>query len=416
MKTFKNFFENQEKADVYDDLAKFMVKEGVDVQQFRHGLDLVLNEWQYNPFKTAANMGASGAGAVLGSALGPVGTALGGVAGGLVGKAGNYLAGKAMGKATASPILPAYEKVAAAVAELNAAMGKVATPAAADLKKKVAGLQNALTQAKTSFNNVNKAENERLDAELKSGGGWAGKLQGMQGDGKMAGMARWLGGALEKIPVMKQDAGLRRAMAKGMDAINAWAKENPKKAAMLNAAAGAGGAVLGGMAGGALGGGPSAPQQQQGQVPQNAIPNKSGSPEVDGADWTTTRGDMSQAEIDNYSGATAAAASGKAPYLNAAAPNGPSPVVKGFPSGKVDNSALLGGEPQPNWQNQSFNVSPDGKSMSQTKSGVFGPGDVHPQTPNRAGEFFRRLIKNKAGKVVGSEERGSGRTTGFLPD
>jgi hypothetical protein len=405
MKTFKNFFENQEKIDVYNDLAKFMVKEGVNVQQFRHGLDLVLNEWQYNPFKNAANMGASGAGAVFGSAFGPVGTAVGGALGGLAGKAGNYLAGKAMGRASTSPILPAYEKAAAAVAELNAAMGKVATPAAADLKSKVAELQSTLTQTKTSFDNVNKAENERLDAELKSGGGWAGKLKGVQGDGKVAGMARWLGGALEKIPAMKQDAGLRRAMAKGMDAINAWAKENPKKAAMLNAAAGAGGAVLGGMTAGAFGGGPSTPKQQ-GQAPQNAIPNKSGSPEVAGADWNTTRGDMSQAEIDNYSPAAA--------YKNAAGPGGPSPVVKGFPSGVVDNSAITGAEP--NWQNQTFNVSPDGKTMSQTKSGIFGPGDVRPQTSNRGGEFFKRLLRNRGGKVIGSEESGSGTIRGYLPD
>ncbi len=346
-----------------------MVHEGIDVPKFRKGLQLVL-EWGFNPFKTAANMGASGAGAVLGSALGPVGTALGGVAGGLAGKAGSALAGKFMGKATTAAILPAYEKAQQAIADLNAALGNVAAPEAAPLKQDMANLKQSLDNAKTTVATVNQKENERLDNYLKLGGGWAGQLKSATGTGKMGELSRWLGGALERIPVMKQDAGLRRAMAKGMDSLQAWAASNPKKAAMLNAAAGLGGAALGGMAGGALGGGPNAPQQQDQNTPQqptqtaqNAIPSKSGPTEI-----------------------------------------------QGFQSGIVDNGAEL------NWQNQSFTASPDGKSMTQTKSGVFGPGDVRPDTTDRAGQFFKRLIRNRAGKVVGSESGGSGRLTGFIPD
>jgi hypothetical protein len=222
----------------------------------------------------------------------------------------------------------------------------------------MANLKQSLDSAKTTFATVNQKENERLDNYLKLGGGWAGQLKSATGTGKMGDLSRWLGGALEKLPAMKQDAGLRRAMAKGMDSLQAWAASNPKKAAMLNAAAGLSGAALGGMAGGALGGGPSAPQQQDQnatqqpvQTAQNTIPSKSGSPEI-----------------------------------------------QGFQSGMVDNGA------EPNWQNKDFQVSPEGKT-SQTQSGTFTPDSpARPDTSvgGRAANFFARQARKAALRQKGT--------------
>lgn len=105
---FSNYVGRRDIDDARASLVEHLVQSGVDVQLFSEGLDLV-QEWGWNPFKTFAQSGATGAGAVAGSAFGPVGTALGGMAGSALGAGANALAGKVMDGSRIKPVAPVYQ-------------------------------------------------------------------------------------------------------------------------------------------------------------------------------------------------------------------------------------------------------------------------------------------------------------------
>ena len=365
MSTFRNFFYIQEKRDIYGHAASYMIEHGVDVKEFQRGLNLVLEAWNYNPFKAAAGAGATGAGAVIGSAFGPVGTALGGMAGGLLGKGTNALAGKFMKGATTTAIAPEFAKVKNALNDLNNALSQVATPEAAPLKTSVQTLQTNLASIEPSISTIDKKENERLDSVLKTGGGWAGNLKNVANQGFMGKTARALGSAMEKIPALNQDQGLRRAMAKGMDALQTWAQTNPKKAAMLNAAAGIGGAALGGLGAGAMGGGP----QTQGQTETGAAPN------------TQQQVQAPQA------GDQIASSSETSPAARDFIPNR---------SGSVDEP--INQNPVPT------EISPDGKKVTASSTDTYSPDSANRQNMREPGRenIWQRLTRRQAARQKGT--------------
>ena len=365
MGTFKTFFNTQEKNDTYGHAVSYMASQGVDIKEFHRGLSIVLKEWGYNPFKAAAGAGATGAGAVVGSAFGPVGTALGGMAGNLIGKGTSALAGKVMKGATTTALAPEFAKVKSALNDLNNALAQVATPEAAPLKTSVQTLQTNLDTIEPSIATIDKKESERLDSVLNVGGGWAGKLKNVASQGFMGKAARALGSAMEKVPMLKQDMGLRRAMAKGMDSLQAWAKDNPKKAAMLNAAAGIGGAALGGLGAGAMGGGPQAQGQPESGVPAN----------------TQQQVQAPQA------GDQIASSSETSPAARDFIPNR---------SGSLDEP--VNQNPVPT------EISPDGKKVTASSTDTYGPDSANRPTMREPGRenIWQRLTRKQAARQKGT--------------
>jgi len=246
---FKSFIETTEFFEAKKDLANYLVESNVDLQQFNKGLS-ILAEWDFNPLKTMAQSGAAGAGAVAGSAFGPVGTALGGLAGRAIGKGVSNVAGKFFGKSRVQPIQPIYQQAIQAVNSLSQILNDPKSQNIGNVQSINQNLQKVQSDLKNMGNSIpeiDKQRNATLDAELKSGGGWGEKLRGATGNDGVSKAMNFIGNKIQNIPALNQDQGLRRAMSKGMDALQNWSKENPQKAAMLNMGAAGLGAVGGAM-------------------------------------------------------------------------------------------------------------------------------------------------------------------------
>ena len=246
---FKSFIETTEFFEAKKDLANYLVESNVDLQQFNKGLS-ILAEWDFNPLKTMAQSGAAGAGAVAGSAFGPVGTALGGLAGRAIGKGVSNVAGKFFGKARVQPIQPIYQQAIQAVNSLSQILNDPKSQNIGNVQSINQNLQKVQSDLKDMGNSIpeiDKQRNATLDTELNSGGGWGKKLRDATGNDKVSKAMNFIGNKIQNIPALNQDQGLRRAMSKGMDALQTWSKENPQKAAMLNMGAAGLGAVGGAM-------------------------------------------------------------------------------------------------------------------------------------------------------------------------
>jgi hypothetical protein len=246
---FKKFVETIEVFEAKKDLANYLAESDFDLYQFNKGLS-VLTEWDFNPLKTMAQSGAAGAGAVAGSAFGPIGTALGGLAGRAIGKGVSNVAGKFFGKSRVQPIQPIYQQAMQAVNSLSQILNDPKSQNIGNVQSINQNLQKVQSDLKNMGNSIPEIDNQRnakLDTELKSGGGWGEKLRGATGNDKVSKAMNFIGNKIQNIPALNQDQGLRRAMSKGMDALQTWSKENPQKAAMLNMGAAGLGAVGGAM-------------------------------------------------------------------------------------------------------------------------------------------------------------------------
>lgn len=273
--SFKSYQIQKDTFEAKSSLAQHLVESGVDLEKFNQGLQII-QEWGFNPFKSFGKSAATGAGAVLGSALGPAGTALGGMAGGAVGELGSRAVGHAMKGATVQPIQPAYQQAVQAVDALSQMLDAPdvqAVPDAQKLKQNISQVQQSLQGLGNSIAPIDQQRNATLDKNLEAGGGWGAKLRGATGTGKMAQGMRALGDKIKNIPALNKDMGLRRAMAQGMDSLNAWAQQNPKKAAVLNVGSSIAGGVTGAMGAGSLQNAfAGSPQQPQAPQPQSSDP------------------------------------------------------------------------------------------------------------------------------------------------
>lgn len=266
--SFKNYQTKKDYSEAKDSLAQHLVESGVDLEKFNQGLQII-QEWGWNPFKSFGKSAATGAGAVLGSALGPAGTALGGMAGGAVGELGSRAVGHAMKGATVQSIQPVYQQAVQAVDALSKMLDAPdvqAVPDSKKLKQNISQVQQSLQGLGNSIAPIDQQRNATLDKNLEAGGGWGAKLRGATGTGMMGKGMRALGDKIKNIPALNKDMGLRRAMSQGMDSLNAWAQKNPKKAAVLNVGSSIAGGVTGAMGAGSLqnafAGSPQAPQPQ----------------------------------------------------------------------------------------------------------------------------------------------------------
>lgn len=326
MVTFRQFVEAHDVIDARDELASRLVESNIDLVALNRGLDIVC-EWSFNPFRTGTETGATTAGAALGSAFGPFGTMLGGLVGGLGGKAASYLAGKAFGDVTVTPLSPLHRQAKDAVDKLlnlmqQSSQGPGAQAFSDPRRQKylnnVKKIKDFLDSSAETPTQIDADRNQAKDAELKKAGdekgtSVSGYLKNIEGQGLGPRFLRWLGSKADSIPVLNKEKGLRRAIAQGMDALQAWAAENPKKAAVLDAAAGLGGAVAGAAGAakiqGAIsnlnqGSGQAQPQQQP-QAQQQAQPQQQAQAQQQGGDFQR-----------------------------------PSSQVQSLPSGRIDNGQL----------------------------------------------------------------------------
>jgi len=348
MRNFNEYALSQDYKSVRQELANHLIESNVDVAALNQVFDIINEEgWNYNPAKTSTEMGAAAAGATLGSALGPVGTIAGGVAGGLAGKAASGVMGKLFQGARVEPMEPVHKQAQQAIDKLIALISKSpsekisdeehktklsADPAASKYLNIVAKIKNSLDNTGKIANQLDKYRNGVLDKSLKQGGGLSGTLKGIPG-------LKWLGKVIEKVPILNQDQGLRRSIAKSMDSLQVWATQNPKKAAVLNAAAGAAGAATGVY-------GASKLQQAFTPSTQASQPAK----EQPKPEPEQTRGNRPSSQVKGFSsgkvdnsatlGDDSVTGSNAGEYLG----NQETSQAKGFSSGKVDNSALTGGE------------------------------------------------------------------------
>lgn len=310
MKSFTAYTEAKDVLEVKEHLAKTLIESNVDIAALNQGLQVIL-EYEYNPARTGLEVGATAAGATLGSALGPLGAVGGGLVGGMAGKAVSNIAGKFMKGAQVDPIHPVHLQAKDAVDKLYDLIQKSSEGDNANFYKdsqrqkyigSVKKIKDYFDTTATLPQQIDKERNQKLDADLRQRGdaqgtSISGALKKVEGEGKVPQFLRWLGKKVENIPILNQEMGLRRAIAKGMDSLQIWAKENPKKAAVLNTTAGIAGAVAGVGAAGALSG-PSTPD-----------------PKKIRSDSVTSR-DAGE-------------------YLR------PGPEVKSLPSGRIDNSAAF---------------------------------------------------------------------------
>jgi len=282
--SFNGYRTLRERDEAREDLARYLVESGVDIERFNEGLGLIA-EWGWNPFKTFGKSAATGTGAVLGSALGPVGTAVGGLAGNVAGELGSKALGKFIGKARVQSIAPVYQQAVQAVNTLSQmldAPDMQSVPDAQNLKQNVMQVHQNLDLLKDKIGLIDQQRNANLDMQLNAGKGWGGKLRGASGDNSISKGMRWLGDKIKNIPILNQDMGLRRAISKGMDGVQQWAANNPKKAAALNIGAAGAGALTGAL--GAAGvksafsgdGVAAAPVQKSGGVQQGTTNTSTG--------------------------------------------------------------------------------------------------------------------------------------------
>lgn len=278
MNNFKEFLISEEVLDAKNDLAIHLIKSKIDLKDFNKSLQII-QEWGYNPFATFGKSAAAGAGAVLGSAFGPAGTALGGMAGGALGSLGSSLAGKFMKGAKVDPVSGPYKQAIQAVDALSKMLGQQDVQAnknAAAIKQNVDNLQKNLQGLEPQITQIDQQRNQSLDTKLQAGGGIGASLRGADSSTKLGQLQNWIGEKIKGIPALNQDQGLRRAMAKGMDAIQDWASKNPKKAALINIGSGIAGGLAGAVGAAKLQQGfqgtQQQPQQQQQQQPQKQQP------------------------------------------------------------------------------------------------------------------------------------------------
>jgi hypothetical protein len=359
MRSFNEYALSQDYKSVREELANHLIESNVDVAKLNQVFDIINEEgWNYNPAKTGTEMGAAAAGATLGSALGPLGTVAGGVAGGLAGKAASGVMGKLFQGARVEPMEPVHKQAQQAIDKLMALLSKSpaekisdedhqkklsADPTASKYLNSVAKIKNYLDNTGKLANQIDKYRNRVLDKSLKQGGGLSSTLKGIPG-------LKWLGKVIEKVPILNQDKGLRRSVAKSMDALQVWATQNPKKAAVLNAAAGAAGAATGVYGASKLQQAftPStqASREQPKPEPEQAIGDDSvtsrNAGEYLGSRKTSQAKGFSSGKVDNSAatGDDSATSSNAGEYLGSRETS----QAKGLSSGKVDNSAVTGGE------------------------------------------------------------------------
>lgn len=252
MRGFREFIVRDEEEAIFE-ASYALVRSGVDVEKLNQGLDqIILHEknWSFNPFRTFGNAGAATAGAVLGSALGPVGTVAGGALGALAGKGIDWLTGKFMGGASIEKIKPAFDNAVQAVSKLQQLLNTTKlpnNPKMIQFKQNMDKIANnfAKFQGIDIGGQLDSHRNQELDAKLAAGGGLGGWLRSFKGTNAVSGALKWLGNKAKDIPALNTDMAFRRALAKGVDSLDDWAKENPKKAMLLNIGAGVGGAAAG---------------------------------------------------------------------------------------------------------------------------------------------------------------------------
>lgn len=318
MRSFNEYALTQDYRTVRQELANHLIESNVDVRALNQVFDIINEEgWDYNPAKTGFEAGTAAAGLTLGSALGPVGAIAGGAIGGLAGRAATNLAGKAFQGTRVEPMEPVHKQAQQAIDKLLTLLSKSpaekisdedhqkkinSDPIASKYFKSVAKIKNYLDDNSKLANQLDKYRNRVLDKSLSQGGGLSGTLKSIPG-------LKWLGSLIQNVPILNQDKGLRRKISQGMDALQSWATENPKKAAVLNAAIGAAGAATGVY-------GASKLQQAMATSPQPQAAKEQPKPEPEQPK----------------------------PEPGQPRDNRPSSQVKGFPSGKVDNSAAFGDE------------------------------------------------------------------------
>lgn len=252
--SFQNYSNQKDISEAKLDLASYLVTSGIDIEKFNEGVQII-SEWGWNPFKSFGTSAATGAGAMLGSALGPAGMALGGMAGNAAGQLASKGVGSLMKGAMVQPITPVYQQAVQAVGSLSQMLSSpdmAQMPQVAALKQNVDQVQQSLQGMQQEIPPIDQQRNAELDQKLQAGGGLGGKLRSAQ----QGTWSNWLGQKIQNIPALNKDMGLRRAMAQGMDAMNAWAEKNPKKASLLNMGATVAGGVAGAMGAGAAMGSP----------------------------------------------------------------------------------------------------------------------------------------------------------------
>jgi hypothetical protein len=218
-------------------------------------------------------------GAVIGSALGPVGTALGGLAGGSLGSWGSKLFGKFMNGSKVEPASGVYQKAVQAVDNLSQILNSpdmAQITQGQNIKNNVNQIKINLQSLQQPIASLDQQRNQNLDQKLQAGGGIGNKLRSANGNSTFGKIQNWLGNKIQNIPALNQDMGLRRAISQGMDSIQNWAQQNPQKAALLNMGASGLGAMTGALgASGAGFGNNTQPQQPQPQVqPQPQQPQQ----------------------------------------------------------------------------------------------------------------------------------------------
>lgn len=282
--SFNEYAHQQNISEVKLELASYLVESGVDVEKLNEAMQIIA-EWGWNPFASFGKGFGAGGGAALGSALGPAGMVAGAALGGAAGNLVNKGVGAVMKGARVEPIAPAYQQAVQAVDNLSkmlsapdvqAVMANV--PNGEQLQQGVGQVQQNLQGMADSIPHIDQNRNQQLDAKLQAGGGIGGKLRGAdQGT-----WANWLGQKIQNIPALNKDMGLRRAMAQGMDAMQAWAQQNPKKAALINMGAGIAGGVAGATGASAAAdafsgsGQPAAIQNNNGEYTHRQVSNTQG--------------------------------------------------------------------------------------------------------------------------------------------
>lgn len=252
MRGFREFILKEEEEALFE-ASYALMQSGVDVVKLNEGLDqIILHEknWAFNPFRTFGNAGAATAGAVAGSAFGPIGTVAGGALGALAGKGIDWLTGKFMGGASVEKIKPAFDNAIQAVSKLQQLLKTTQLPN----NPKMAIFKDNMDKIANSFakfqsldigGQIDTHRNQELDTQLSAKGGLGNWLRSFTGKDAGSKAMAWIGDKIKNVPALNQDQGLRRAIAKGVDSLDDWARANPKKSMLLNMAAGVGGAATG---------------------------------------------------------------------------------------------------------------------------------------------------------------------------
>lgn len=272
-----NFGKYAKSRDIFharESLANHLLESDVDLDSFNSGLEL-LEEWGFNPLKSFAKGAGAAGGAMLGAVGGIPGMVAGGYAGSKAADGLSNMAGKAMSGSRVEPIVPVYQQAISAVDKLSKMLGGSDMPQQAQgLSQQVQGMQKNLQGMSSPLTWIDQNRNQALDAKLSAGGGIGNTLRSVQGNNGLASGMRNLGDKIKNIPVLNKDQGLRRAMSKGMDAVQDWASKNPRLSSLLNVGAGAAGALAGAGAVNSFGGGPQFGNNQGANQNQGNVNNQ----------------------------------------------------------------------------------------------------------------------------------------------